>query len=143
MKYILIDEKKDIYEIKSRQKFLYDIFKMYTIPFYFDDYIELKSIPESTGNVTFIKGHNGQIYNYLKKKKLNDKNIVLITCYKGIIRKIKLKNKNVFFSDVTTNRLDGKQFGFNFEITNSELNLYNCSYESINDKINYSFERIK
>ena len=38
--------------------------------------------------------------------------------------------------------LNGKEYGFDFEITNSELDLYNCSYTSVKDKINYSFERI-
>ena len=66
----------------------------------------------------------------------------MVTCYQGLVKKIKFPNKDMFFTNTTTDVLNGKEYGFDFEITNSELNLYNCSYTSVKDKINYSFERI-
>ena len=58
MRYVLLRKKVFAEEIKSRQEYLYDIFKVYTIPFYFDNYVELRSIPENFGNIIFINGHN-------------------------------------------------------------------------------------
>ena len=142
MRYILLRKKISFEEIKSRQEYLYDVFKVYTIPFYFDNYIELRSIPENYGNVVFINGHNNQVYSFLINEEPKEHDIVMITCYQGLVKKIKFSDKDMFFTDTITDKLNGKEYGFDFEITNSELNLYNCSYNSIKDKINYSFERI-
>lgn len=143
MRYVLLRKKVFTEEIKSRQEYLYDIFKVYTIPFYFDNYVELRSIPENFGNIIFINGHNGQVHSYLMSKKIEENVIVMITCYQGLVQTVNLNNKKMFFTDITTDKLNGKEYGFNFEITNSELNLYNCPYTSLNDKIEYSFERIR
>ena len=64
MRYILLSKKITFEEIRSRQEYLYDVFKIYMIPFYFDNYIELRSIPENYGNVVFINGHNNQVYSF-------------------------------------------------------------------------------
>lgn len=32
--------------------------------------------------------------------------------------------------------------GFDFDVTDEELNLYNCPHTSIKEKVKYSFERI-
>ncbi len=143
MRYVLLRKKVFAEEIKSRQEYLYDIFKVYTIPFYFDNYVELRSIPENFGSIIFINGHNGQVHSYLMSKKIEENVIVMITCYQGLVQTVNLNNKKMFFTDITTDKLNGKEYGFNFEITNSELNLYNCPYTSLNDKIEYSFERIR
>lgn len=142
MRYILLRKKISFEEIKSRQEYLYDVFKIYTIPFYFDNYVELRSIPENYGNVVFINGHNNQVYDYLMNQEPKERDIVMITCYQGLVKKIKFPNKDMFFTDTTTEKLNGREYGFDFEITNSELNLYNCPYISVKKKINYSFERI-
>lgn len=142
MRYILLRKKLSFKEIKSRQEYLYDVFKIYTIPFYFDNYVELRSMPENYGNVVFINGHNNQVYDYLMKQEPKEHDIVMITCYQGLVKKIKFPNKDMFFTDATTEKLNGREYGFDFEITNSELNLYNCPYTSVKKKINYSFERI-
>lgn len=142
MRYILLRKKLSYEEIKSRQEYLYDVFKIYTIPFYFDNYVELRSIPENYGNVIFINGHNNQVYNYLLDQEPKEHDIVMITCYQGLVKIIKFPSRDMFFTDTTTDKLNGREYGFDFEITNSELNLYNCSYALIKEKINYSFERI-
>lgn len=142
MRYILLRKKITFEEIRSRQEYLYDVFKIYTIPFFFDNYIELRSIPENYGNVVFINGHNNQVYSFLMNEEPKEHDIVMITCYQRLVKKIKFPNKDMFFTDTTTDKLNGKEYGFDFEITNSELDLYNCSYTSVKDKINYSFERI-
>lgn len=142
MKYIILKNNASIEEIKSRQDYIKDIFCVYTIPFYYDDYIELKSIPESFGDIIFLNGHNNQVYDFLVNKKPKEKNIIMITCYFGMIKNLKFHNKKMFCTNTITFKFSGKEYGFDFEITNSELNLYNCPYKSLEDKINYSFERV-
>ena len=142
MRYIILKGNVSPEEIKARQEYLYDIFKIYTLPFYRKNYVELKSLPEYYGNVIFVNGHNNRVYQFLLNETPNEYNIVLITCYCGSVRKTNFKDKAMFFTDTITDRLNGEEYGFNFEITNSEINLYNCPYSSVEDKIKYSFERI-
>ena len=142
MRYIILKNNITSQEIRSRQEYLYDIFKIYTIPIFYKNYVELKSIPETQENVIFIRGHNYEVYNFLKNYKPKEKYIVLITCYIGFVTKIRFKNKEMFYTKQITNRLNGNEYGFNFEITNSEIDLYNCPYKSLIEKIEYAFERI-
>ena len=141
MRYLILKDDISQKELKSRQEYLYDVFKLYTIPYFNSKYVELKSLPDNN-DIIFIKGHNFQVYNFLKKVNIKEKIVILITCYTGIVTSIKLKNKSMFYTDEITDCLNGKDYGFDYEITNSEINLYNCKYQSIEDKINYSFERI-
>lgn len=143
MRYIILKSNVSFKELKSRQEYLYDVFKIYTLPFYYDNCIELKSIPENYGDVVFINGHNNQVYNFLNVKEPKEHDIVMITCYYGLIKKIKFSGKDMFFTSSITDTLNGKEYGFDFEITNSEIDLYNCHYTSVRDKIIYSFERVE
>ena len=68
MRYIILKNNVDIEEIKSRQEYLYDVFKVYTIPFLNNGIVELKSIPGNVYDMVFIFGHN----NYLKLKTDNN-----------------------------------------------------------------------
>jgi len=142
MRYIILKNNITLNEIRSRQEYLYDVFKLYTIPIYFENYIVLKSIPETKASVIFIRGHNNDVYNFLKSYKPKERIIVLITCYIGLITKIRFYNKQVFFTKPITDRFNGNEYGFNFGITNAEIDLYNCPYEKLYKKIGYSFERI-
>lgn len=142
MRYIILKDNISLEEIRSRQEYLNDVFKVYTIPFYHKNYVELKSIPEYYGNTIFINGHNNRVYHFLLNQTPKEYNFVLITCYFGVVKKLNFKDKAVFFTDIITDRLNGKEYGFDFEITDSEINLYNCPYSSVEDKIRYSFERI-
>ena len=142
MRYIILKSNISLKELKSRQEYLYDVFKVYTIPFCYNSYTELRSIPDNYGNVIFVNGHNNQVYKFLMKEKPKEHDIVMITCYQGLVKKINFADKNMFFTNTVTDILNGKEYGFDFEITNSELDLYNCPCTSIKDKINYSFERV-
>lgn len=143
MRYIVLKENIDILEIKSRQEYLMDTFNLYTIPFTTNNYLELRSIPSNVLDVIFIYGHNNRVYDFLKNKAPYEKYIVLITCYIGDIKNIKLKNKKVYISnkDLTT-KFDGKEYGFYHEITEAELNLYNSNLESLEERIKSNFERL-
>lgn len=143
MRYVILKSNISLKEKKARQEYLYDIFKIYFMPFCYKTHSELKSIPFNFGDTIFIYGHNEQVYRYLLNNKIKETNIVLITCYFGRLTKIRLENKNMFYTEEITDRFNGEEYGFDFEITNSEINLYNCPYSSIEDKIKYSFKRIE
>lgn len=142
MRYVILKSKVDIKEICSRQEYLYDVFKVYTIPLYKNGVVELKSFPENIFDVLFIFGHNNQVYSYLNMNKPNEENIVLITCYTGPITKFNMSDKRIFYTNNITYKLDGKKYGFDYEITDAELNLYNCKNDSLEEKLESCFERV-
>ena len=142
MRYVILKSKVEIKEICSRQEYLYDVFKVYTIPLYKNGVVELKSFPENVFDVLFIFGHNNQVYSYLNANKPTEKNIVLITCYTGPITKFNMSDKKIFYTNNITYKLDGKKYGFEYEITDSELNLYNCKNDSLEEKLENCFERV-
>lgn len=142
MRYILFKKNVSINEIKSRQEFLYNIFNIYTLPFIYGNYIKFKSIPEKYGNIIFINGHNNDVFNWLIKNFPNEDIIVMISCYQGIIRILKFPYKEIYSTNYITYKLNGKDYGFDFDITDEELNLYNCPYYLIKEKLKYAFERI-
>ena len=65
MRYVILKNEVDIKEICSRQEYLYDVIKVYTIPLYKNGIVELKSFPENVFDVLFIFGHNNQVFSYL------------------------------------------------------------------------------
>lgn len=142
MRYVILKNKVDIKEICSRQEYLYDVFKVYTIPLCKNGIVELKSFPENVFDVLFIFGHNNQVYSYLSTNKPNEENIVLITCYTGPVTKFNMPDKKIFYTNNITYKLDGKKYGFEYEITNAELNLYNCKKDSLEEKLESCFEKV-
>lgn len=142
MRYVILKNKVDIEEICSRQEYLYDVFKVYTIPLYKNGIVELKSFPENVFNVLFIFGHNNQVFSYLNTNEPSEENIVLITCYTGSITKFSMSDKKIFYTNNITYKLDGKKYGFEYEITDAELNLYNCKNDSLEEKLESCFERV-
>ncbi len=142
MRYVILKNKVDIEEICSRQEYLYDVFKVYTIPLYKNGIVELKSFPENVFNVLFIFGHNNQVFSYLNTNEPSEENIVLITCYTGSITKFNMSDKKIFYTNNITYKLDGKKYGFEYEITDAELNLYNCKNDSLEEKLESCFERV-
>lgn len=142
MRYVILKNKVDIEEICSRQEYLYDVFKVYTIPLYKNGIVELKSFPENLFDVLFIFGHNNQVFSYLNTNEPSEENIVLITCYTGPITKFNMSDKKIFYTNNITYKLDGKKYGFEYEITDAELNLYNCKNDSLEEKLESCFERV-
>ena len=142
MRYVILKNKVDIEEICFRQEYLYDVFKVYTIPLYKNGIVELKSFPENLFDVLFIFGHNNQVFSYLNTNEPSEENIVLITCYTGPITKFNMSDKKIFYTNNITYKLDGKKYGFEYEITDAELNLYNCKNDSLEEKLESCFERV-
>ena len=123
MRYIVLD-KRNSKEILERKKYVEQTFNIYIILKKNVDYAEWVSIPESDIDLLMIVGHCDKVYNYLKNNKINEKNIVLVTCLLGKLKDFKITNKNIYISknkNGYTDVFDGKNWNFNFDISESSL----------------------
>ena len=131
-----------------RQAYLYDVFKLWFVPFDHGDYLELTSIPTTAIDVCFIIGHNSEVNSILTKNTISEDNIVLVTC--DIKLSINhLENKNIFlpFTNVGNrfcHYVNGRDYGFDFNITQSEIVLYNSSKYGLSplEMIEKSFNKL-
>lgn len=148
MRFIIPTSKRE--ERLARQKYLYDIFKVYFIEnTKVEEYIELVSFPEKEYDYLLILGHNGFVERYLSnhESEISEMNIVILSCEidSTYIENL-LSEKNVFISKETHNDgeitcYEGKPYGFSFEITDTELNLFN-SKGSVSQRIAETFIKV-
>lgn len=138
-------------EIIGRKEYLYDVFKLYFVNGKSLDsgFIMLESFPKREYDIFIIKGHADAVYNYLSNngERINEDIIIAITCYPKKFKKLRLRGKKLYFPKVDS--IDeailypGTEFGFNFDITDSEIDLYNSKNESINKRIEDSFVKLQ
>ena len=114
-------------------------------------YTELVSMPTSLhSEVLFVVGHNKFVKNLLSCISIPEKTIVAITCngdcnFKAFHFK---PQKELFLPKLNKSGmaelLDGRQFGFSFDITESELKFFNSPKKhSIHQRIVESFQRFQ
>lgn len=129
MKYLF--SKSDYESKKSRQEYLYDVFKLCTIEKNnSSDFIILDSIPIGELDMMFIIGHDTQVYNYLRENidNIQENNIIAITCNYELLKEFINKGKTIFVPRINENivkRYKGSEYGFEFDITDSELDMFN------------------
>lgn len=145
MRIILPKDKET--EIKARLEYLFGVFNLYFMVKREDNYcIELTSIPYNTLDYLLIIGHNGFVERYMinRKDTMREENIVLISCELKILRYSNLfSDKNIYVSQESyqygqTTCYKGQDYGFEFNISDAELDLYN-SKENIDNKISNVF----
>ena len=146
MRYLIAENQSK--EIAARQKYLYDIFQLYFIPQNpVDGFIPLVPLGTAEFYVIFIVGHYDQVRKYLKSniRNIEEGTIVLITCYASKLKRFK-KNDKVWFVSTAENELSycyrGKDYGFEFDITESEIDFYNCSKLEVMERIEKCFQRL-
>lgn len=146
MRYVILGlNKTNIKEVIERKKYIEHIFRIYTIPYFKKGFVEFHSIPANTIDLLMIVGHNDSVYNYLNENKIKESNIALITCFTGIIKKLELPGKNIYISknrNGYTEMYDGAEWNINFQISDSELTLYNTKDKELNVRLEKCFERI-
>jgi hypothetical protein len=147
MRYIVLGlNRKNMKEIVERKRYIEHTFGLYVIPFYNKQYVEFKSIPLTECDLLMIIGHNYLVYDYLNSNKPSENNIVLVTCYTGIIKQLLLPNKKVYVSkneDGYTQLYNGAEWNINFKISDSELELYNSDNKfNLTNRLEESFERV-
>lgn len=122
---------EEIFGIKFLKKSIVQNFEIYS------------SNPPNRKNYFFIVGHNKQVKKFLSSIDIKEKNIIITSCYFSIPKKL-IKKKNIFLCKPLKEWkeilfYDGNPYGFNFFITDAELNLYNSKYNLKNSDI----EKIK
>lgn len=118
-------------EIHVRQKYLQDVFNLKFTPCNRENYIELVNTQNDVTDICIIIGHNFEVNYILENNIIKENNIAIVTCNFGLLLN-SLKGKNIFlsFTDNDTNccyYVNGQDYGFDFNITQSEIVLYNYS----------------
>ena len=145
MKYLIAETQAS--EISGRQKYLYDIFHLFFIPQNkIDGFIPLTPLGVTEPSVLFLIGHYDQIAKYLTHNinKIEEKTIVIITCFASQLT-LEKKNKKWFTSfsiDEISYCYSGDNYGFEFQITQSELNFYNSKEKDILKRIKENFRAL-
>lgn len=141
MKYLFMKSEEDTK--KSRMEYLFDVFNIYTLSKEDENFIILEGFPFNYIDVFFIIGHEKLVYEYLKKNfnSIGEKNVAIITCYPKMFKEFKAKGKNIFVSksdNGITRTYEGNKWGFEFNISDSELDFYNNSNSNIMEKLRSS-----
>lgn len=144
MRYLLhIDQRS---ELAARQDYLYGIFHMYFLPGKPEgSYIPLYPIGPACPDILFITGHNDAVDKYLKGNiaSIHENTIVITSCMGQTFRKYTARKKIYVPSanyDFCILR-NGKPYGFDFSISDAELDFYNAS-GTISEKIHSAYVRL-
>lgn len=144
MRYLLAENQA--HEISSRCEYLYDIFGLYFIPQNkINGFIPLVPIGTAEPSILFIIGHQNQVMRFLKLniKQINEETLVIVTCMASTFKPFQKFNKRMYFSTSNKNlsyRYNGHDYGFDFDLTESELDFYNSPKRDIWERLNDSFE---
>ncbi len=142
----LIDVSQEA-EVIERMNYLYEVFKVYTLPRHVrGEFITLDSIPLYDPDILIFVGHDSKVKRYIEKfhETICEKYIVLITCQAESIA-LKLPDDKIVFvsyqDDDASRKRRGSDYGFKFDITDSELDLYNSSGTFV-ERLSKSFKEI-
>lgn len=144
MRYLIHESQQS--ELAARQEYLYDLFHMYFLPGNPEGgYIPLYPVVSNSPDILFITGHVGQVNRYLEATigKISEQIIVITSCFGVSFRKISLQ-KTIYVPSVSEALCplhDGRPYGFAFNISDAELNLYNSRGDII-DRIQASYIRL-
>lgn len=146
MRYLLTQEQID--EIPARCEYLYDIFGFYFYPQdTIDGFIPLVPLGTADPSFLFIIGHQNQVMHFLTSniEQIPENNLVLITCLASTFKSFRNFKKNIFYSAEEKGlsyRYHGEDYGFNFDLTKSELDFYNSCEKDILKRIHLSFKHL-
>jgi len=136
-------------ELSVRKDYLYEAVKLWTIVTSTSDgFIHLNSLPSNCLDILFLVGHNKFIRNYLKTATIPEKTIVAITCDgKARFSKLQLPGKALYISRQNENNyadlMRGCEFGFDFDLTESEILFYNTrNRPDIDERLNLTFTKL-
>lgn len=146
MKVILLNN-AFYYEIQGRCQYFKDIFQ---VPFKSQKrkgYIELVPDAPCNASVLFVIGHNNRVGGFLSDytPATDEKIVVLITCTLKSLREIKKKFHRVYMSSENglTSYYSGRDYGFEFPVSEAELKFYNSKEQNLKKRLNHSFYNIK
>lgn len=147
MRYLL--QKAFYNELSARQKYIYRAVSLWTITSsYSSEFIHLTSIPSNCLDVLFIVGHNITVKKYFETSSISEKTIVAVTCVGTIhFSELSLPQKTIYLPYQNENGyvdlIDGKLYGFDFDLTKSEIQFYNSRNNTdILQRLNTSFKKL-
>lgn len=140
-------------EMLARKKYLFDSLHLWTklIP-YNEEFLCLEGFPIQELDIFFILGHNYKLKKFLTNnlRDIYENTIVAITCDGTVgISSINVHGKNLYipYQDKLNNLaylLNGSEYGFDFDLTESEIIFYNTKKNpNIINRLNSSFLRIR
>lgn len=135
-------------EVSARREYLVETFNMWFTTECVNGVTVLKSFPEHVCPVCFIVGHNREISDYLKKHRIPENVIIIISCLKNLnLNKESMLGKEIYISNQNkydlSNRYKGSAYGFKFDVTESEIILFNSrKCKDIIRRIKISFETL-
>ena len=147
MRYFL--RKKQRSELSLRCQYLYDVFKLWFVPTgEIGSFDILESFPFGNDDILLIYGHNFEVVDLFEKNaaEIKEKNVAIISCRTNVPKGYSLKNKRVFLAPQRNGNAElliGKEYGFEFDITDAELRLYNCHILSPLEKVSTALIRIQ
>lgn len=145
MRYLVHKSQKS--EITARQSYLYDIFHLYFLPINLEGgFIPLIPVGEKGPDVLFIIGHTHQIEEHLKyySNTISESIIVITSCFGMSFHHMAIK-KEIFIPKNATQLCklrNGEAFGFDFEITDAELDFYNADGD-FETKLNMAYKLLR
>lgn len=149
MRYLI--HKNHIKELAERQSYLYDIFHMYFLPGKPEgSYIPLFPLGTNEPDIMFITGHFNQVRDYLSSHlhQITKSKIVITSCLGELLERllnIKYYTKKDIYIPKNYKALcpvrQGKIFGFDFEISDAELDFYNTKGD-IMERIDFVYEKL-
>lgn len=115
-----------------------------------DSFIVLESIPLSAeSDICLIYGHNTEVATLLKnhRESIPEKNIFIIACLTNNPKDFIVPCKKVFIAPQKRGEgvklRNGTEFGFDFDISDVELNLFNSHTQDTLNKLTSVFDRIQ
>ena len=144
MRYLLHETQRG--ELRARQQYLFDVFRMYFLPGKPEGgFIPLMPVGTSCPDIVFITGHTGYVESYLRSaaKSVPEKTVVITSCMGRSFKKYAAR-KEIYVPDLKRPLCllrDGRPYGFDFEISDAELDLYN-STGTITERIQSAYKRL-
>lgn len=143
MRYFIdFENVRSLDELRSRKAFIEDVAKLYfVLQCSIGGFIVLQSFPFIPDpDICLIYAHNYNvadlINNYINE--INESNIFIISCLHGYKRAFLATKKKIYICPQEKEYVKlryGKPYGFDFDITDVELNLYNSPYKTITEKL--------
>ena len=151
MRYLICKNNISDKEIIARIEYIYEIFHIYTLKDNKNsskNITVLNSIPNHQPDILMIVGHDPITNNYIIQNinTLPEKNIIIISCNTKRIKQIKnTYDKDIYLPSnyAKVNYSDGREFGFDFDITDEEIMLYRNKKEDIYTMLNNALERME
>ena len=145
MRYLIHESQRAL--LSARREYLYDVFGLYFLPGSPEGgYIPLIPVGKCDVDALFITGHLDQVCMFLwqKLKRVPERKIIITSCYGECFRPFVSSSKAIYVPRALNKDcelFDGHLFGFDFPISDVELEFYNAS-GNVMERIHQVYTRL-